>query len=675
MSIDSIKIRRKLQIIVALLLIPIALLAWLFVQQSFKDIDFAKKERDGVAYVSAAWPVLKALIIASNDPRTMPAGLMRSAQDIAALGKAYDQAMESGDAARALSEALRGLGWPDRALARNADTEKAIAAARALVGKISDGSNLTLDPDLDSFYVMDIITTKLTEVVDREGTLLALAGAERTAPSLSDDDKAELMIQLGQLEGALSGASASLDSAYKGNPDGAVRKNLDTVATAFVKSSGAFDAEMKTVAVALRNDATRSKIDLTRLTTLASESMTTTDAFWQAAARDLDRLLAARNDGFSMRLWTMLGIAGAVVAFALTITFYIARRIASQLQEMGRAMHDLAEGKLDTRMPDVKGKDEVGVMAEALHILRSGLEQGEQLNAERKQLDLRSQDDRKSSMRRLADEFEAAVGNIIDMVTSSATELEAAAGTLTTTAETTQQLSGSVAAASEEASASVQSVAVASEELAGSVSEIARQVLESSKIANEAVKQAEKTDARIGQLSQAAGRIGDVVKLITGVAEQTNLLALNATIEAARAGDAGKGFAVVAHEVKALAAQTAKATEEISAQISGMQSATRDSVAAIKEIGTTISRISEIAAAIAAAVEEQGASTQEISRNVAQAAQGTTQVATNITNVNRGASETGSASSQVLTSARSLSNESNRLKLEVDKFLTTVRAA
>jgi methyl-accepting chemotaxis protein len=176
-------------------------------------------------------------------------------------------------------------------------------------------------------------------------------------------------------------------------------------------------------------------------------------------------------------------------------------------------------------------------------------------------------------------------------------------------------------------------------------------------------------------LSQAAGRIGDVIKLITSVAEQTNLLALNATIEAARAGDAGKGFAVVAHEVKALAAQTAKATDEISAQIAGMQSATHDSVTAIKEIGGTIGRMSDIAAAIATTVEEQGAATQEISRNVQQAAQGTAEVATNITSVNRGASETGSASSQVLSSAQSLSSESNRLKLEVDKFLHTVRAA
>ena len=283
--------------------------------------------------------------------------------------------------------------------------------------------------------------------------------------------------------------------------------------------------------------------------------------------------------------------------------------------------------------------------------------------------------ERRETLDRLATSFDDTVGKIVDKVSSTADQLQAAASTLTKTAETTQNLSGAVAAASEEASSNVQSVASATEEMTASVNEIARQVQESSNIADEAVKQAEKTDARIAKLLQAANRIGDVVKLITAIAEQTNLLALNATIEAARAGEAGKGFAVVASEVKALAAQTAKATDEIGTQIAGMQTATQESVAAIKEIGSTIGRIADIASTIAVAVEEQGTATQEIARNVQEASKGTTQVATNITDVNRGASETGSASTQVFSSARWLSSESNHLKGEVAKFLVTVRAA
>jgi methyl-accepting chemotaxis protein len=287
----------------------------------------------------------------------------------------------------------------------------------------------------------------------------------------------------------------------------------------------------------------------------------------------------------------------------------------------------------------------------------------------------KAESERKDVMSRLADEFEAAIGKIVDRVSTTSSELESAAGSMSKTAETTQQLSTTVASASEESSANVRSVADATDEMASSVNEISRQVQESSLIATEAVTQAQRTDARISELSRAAGRIGDVVKLITAIAEQTNLLALNATIEAARAGEAGKGFAVVAQEVKQLASQTAKATDEIRGQISGMQTATQESVAAIKEIGETIGRISQIATAVAAAVEEQGASTQEIARNIQQAAVGTAQVTGNIGEVTRGASDTGSASSQVLVSARSLSNESTELKMKVAKFLATVRAA
>ena len=294
---------------------------------------------------------------------------------------------------------------------------------------------------------------------------------------------------------------------------------------------------------------------------------------------------------------------------------------------------------------------------------------------EKKAADDRAAAEQRAAMRKLADEFEAAVGKIVDMVSTTSVELEAAAGTMSKTADTTQQLSSAVATASEDSSTNVQSVASATDEMATSIAEISRQVQESSGIAIEAVRQAERTDARIGELTQAASRIGAVIKLITAIAEQTNLLALNATIEAARAGEAGKGFAVVAQEVKQLASQTAKATDEIRAQIAGMQTATHESVGAIKEIGETIGRISQIATTVASAVEEQGAATQEIARNIQRAAGGTTQVATNIAEVTRGANETGAASAQMLVSAQSLANESSRLKLEVEKFLSTVRAA
>jgi methyl-accepting chemotaxis protein len=385
-------------------------------------------------------------------------------------------------------------------------------------------------------------------------------------------------------------------------------------------------------------------------------------------------------DDLQAQIWStirqVLTIGAVVLLLTGIVATVVTRRISRAMRGMTTAMGELASGNFDVVLPGLGRKDEIGDVAAATEAFKLKAIEKARQDAEAREAEARTASaQRKADMHRLAAEFESAVGNIVGTVSSASGELESAAATLTKTAETTQQLSGTVAAASEQATANVQSVASSTEEMTSSVNEISRQVQESSKIASEAVTQAKQTDARINELSKAAGRIGDVVKLITAIAEQTNLLALNATIEAARAGEAGRGFAVVASEVKQLASQTAKATEEISTQIAGMQSATQDSVAAIKEIGGTIGRIAEIASTIAAAVEEQGAATQEIARNVGQAAKGTQQVATNITDVNRGAGETGAASGRVLSSAQSLSSESNRLKAEVEKFLVTVRAA
>ncbi|WP_375305282.1 methyl-accepting chemotaxis protein [Bradyrhizobium sp. A11] len=350
--------------------------------------------------------------------------------------------------------------------------------------------------------------------------------------------------------------------------------------------------------------------------------------------------------------------------------------IARPIRALTVAMDRLAGGDFSVVLPGLGRKDEVGGVAAAVEKFKIVSEQKAREEAEAKiRQDQIAAAQRKAEMHKLADGFEAAIGEIVDTVSSAATELEASASTLTSTAARGQQLTTMVASASEEASTNVQSVASATEELSSSITEISRQVQESARVAGEAVSQARTTTDRVGELSAAAARIGDVVELINTIAGQTNLLALNATIEAARAGEAGRGFAVVASEVKALAEQTAKATGEIGQQIASIQTATEHSVGAIKDISHTIEKLSEISSTIAAAVEEQGAATQEISRNVQQAAAGTHQVSSNITDVQHGASETGSASSQVLSAAQMLSGDSNRLKFEVEKFLRTVRAA
>ncbi|MBR0991529.1 HAMP domain-containing protein [Bradyrhizobium japonicum] len=392
-----------------------------------------------------------------------------------------------------------------------------------------------------------------------------------------------------------------------------------------------------------------------------------------ALAEAADRATTARDGALAM-----LALAAVVVLALLGtlggVTLMLRRRVVAPLGRIADVIGTLAAGQHEVEIPATGRNDEIGQVAGSLQHFKDSLlakKAADQAAAVEADAKLR----RSQRMDQIAREFEAMIGDVINTVSSASSELEVSAGTLTSTAEQSEKVTATVAAASEQASTNVQTVASAAEEMASSVDEISRQVQDSARIAGEAVQQAGRTNDHVGELAKAAGRIGDVVELISQIAGQTNLLALNATIEAARAGEAGRGFAVVASEVKALAEQTAKATGEISQQITGIQTATEESVGAIKAIGDTIGRMSEIASAIASAVEEQGAATREISRNVQQAARGTQQVSASIVDVQRGASQTGSASSNVLASARSLSGESSRLKVEVGKFLDAIRAA
>jgi methyl-accepting chemotaxis protein len=372
----------------------------------------------------------------------------------------------------------------------------------------------------------------------------------------------------------------------------------------------------------------------------------------------------------------LAGIFGGVMVILLAVVFGFALTsgIAKPIDAITERMTALAGGDTSVEVPGVGRKDEVGEMAAAVQVFKENKIEADRLAADSER-EARAKQDRAERIEKRIGEFDSIVNSVLQSLVSSGDQLEGAAQTMSANAEETNVQSTAVASAAEQASANVQTVATAAEELSSSISEISRQMATSTEITSVAVSESDRANEMVKGLAEAADRIGEVVALITDIAEQTNLLALNATIEAARAGDAGKGFAVVASEVKNLANQTAKATEEIGAQIAGIQSATKGSVDAIDRITGTIQKINEISATVAAAVEEQNAATQEIARNVEQAATGTQEVTANISGVTQAVSETGQVSSQVLASAKALSQQSDSLRTQVDSFLTDIKAA
>ena len=395
--------------------------------------------------------------------------------------------------------------------------------------------------------------------------------------------------------------------------------------------------------------------------------------FAASVQEEMNEAVESMHDALNMAKYLMIGAAVVAVVLLGGLLFFIINSITGSLSGMTRAMGALAAGDKATDIPGVGDQDEIGEMAEAVQVFKDNMIKADTLAAEQKEAQV-AREKRAEAVENLTHNFDTDVGSVIESVAAAATEMDSTASSMSNTADQTSGQATMAASAAEQASANVQTVASAAEELSSSIAEISRQVAQSTQIAGTAVIEVDGANEKVQGLADAANKIGEVVALITDIADQTNLLALNATIEAARAGEAGKGFAVVASEVKNLANQTAKATEEISSHIGGIQGATQDAVHAIGSIGGIINQMNEIAATIASAVEEQGAATSEIARNVEEASTGTAEVSTNVSNVTQAAAETGQAAGTVNEAAKDLSTQTENLRGIVEKFLTDVRA-
>ncbi len=648
------RIRTKLSWLLLLVAFPFGLMTSSYVNQATKDIDFAARELDGVSYVQALSPLLFQLT--RNTSGVAPENI----EAIAPARQMFDPMFGSGEAVSAF---LLAAGRSDPILA--------LEQAQPALVKIADASNLTLDPELDSYYLMNLATVMLPEVVT-SAALLRRAFAPYRSGSASIADFATLVSAASRFTRARDQAQNALTASFAGNPDGSVQRGMGEVPGQFLQAVHA--VSQVTDGITTAHEAPLPPGYVADAEKVVDRQFVASRALMTTVETELRRLLSRRIDQHRSQMTTQLGLQLAFFIAIVVVTLLAARSLARPLAALSREVGQVSAGERQTIISGCDRSDEIGDIARAIDGFRRQLIESDQNRREMEAIEQRSAEERDQLVRDVASRFQCVAGDIVVNVASASQQLEAAANDMSSTASQAQTRSELVSEAAREASGHVTSMAVAAEEISVAVNEISRQLDESSRIAHVAVDHTRLTNDRMKSLSAAAGRIGAVLSVISDIARQTNLLALNATIEAARAGDAGRGFAVVAAEVKALAAQTATATHDIGGLVTDMQNATHSSVQSIEEISETIGRMSEIAIGMASAFVEQTAIIRDISSNAQRTASLTSEVSHTIDDVNAGARLTTQAAAQVHASARQLTDQSTRLAGEVDHLMTSLVA-
>ncbi|WP_419728474.1 methyl-accepting chemotaxis protein [Lichenicola sp.] len=639
----DLSISAKLAIAYALFLLPIGYLGYQTLSDRQTSIAFARKEIAGVRFVGDVRALQDALVRDADMNGLAPQASANETARGAGLGTAASTA--------ALLKALAGT-----------DRGAAVQAAADLIGKAADGSNLTLDPDLDSFYSQDILTVKLPSIV---AGIASVANAVTSHAGHQDavDSKVDIGVQTGSLRPILDALTGDLESAAVGNPDKTVDPVMRPTIADVVATSTVF-------LTSLGDHAGLAGAPLVTLPAL--EAVTTASA---ATAVEVEHLLKARIAGFRRTELSSAGIAltlfMAAVAYVLVV---VQRGVVGPLRALTETMRRLAERDLTAIVGGLGRRDEVGSMARAVQVFRNNMLEADAL-ATAELADREAKACRAAGLEQLIQSFETEAADMTSVLAAASGELEAAATSMTLSAERTSGQTRLVARSADSASLGARTVAAAAEQLSASTSELSRQTRMTAKAAGAAAEDVRRTDTIVHSLAEAADAIGVVVRVVDGIASQTKLLALNATIEAARAGEAGKGFAVVAGEVKLLANSTTSATADVGKHIERIQKATQEAVAAIASIGLVVEEVSSISSSMTLAVEEQSAAAHEIAGTIQTAARDTAIVSTAVTDVDQAASATGAAASQVLASASDMRLRAASLAATIGHFTQAVRAA